>query len=86
MTYEEFQTTVEAWASKQPGQIVVDGANEGFFHAPCPCCQRPHAGERFSVSVVASPDSIYGLAVCEDCMFMLLYGHLDWWEGKINTK
>jgi hypothetical protein len=31
MTYEEFQTTVEAWASKQPGQIVVDGANEGFF-------------------------------------------------------
>jgi hypothetical protein len=33
MTYEEFQTTVEAWASKQPGQIVVDGANEGFSRA-----------------------------------------------------
>jgi hypothetical protein len=39
-----------------------------------------------SVAVVASPDSIYGLAVCEDCMFMLLYGHLDCWEGEINCK
>jgi hypothetical protein len=86
MTYEEFQTNVEAWVSKQPGQIVVDGANEGFFHAPCPCCKRPHAGERFSVSVVASPDSIYGLAVCADCMFYMLYRHLAMFEGEINCK
>jgi hypothetical protein len=38
------------------------------------------------VSIVESPDSVYGLAVCEDCMFYMLYRHLDMFEGEINCK
>jgi hypothetical protein len=89
MTYEEFKASVETWVnSQQPGQVIADGSEEiEFSKAECECCNRPNLdGKRHSV-LIREPDSTnYTVFLCPDCFDYLAHGHLDWWNGEINTK